>query len=155
VDEDQQRRDELYQRIERRRASIRGFLGRARPQQTRLTNVSIGGSALATALTAAPALGGTSFTTAVQSIFSLQESSTVWRVLCLCAALVSMAAALATHLSSSRGIAAQVSAAESCNAELEGLQLSLTLGHMPVEDVIDLYRQYLAKIPFVGDPEPH
>ncbi len=151
MDEDQQRRDELYQRIESRRASIQSFLGRARPHQNMLTNVSIGGSALATALTAAPALGGTGFTTAVQGIFSLQEGSTVWRALCLAAALVSMAAALATHLASARGIAAQVTAAESCNAELEGLQLSLTLGRMPVEDAIDLYRQYLTKIPFVED----
>lgn len=144
-------RRELSERIERRRFSISSFLQRARPRRSRLTTVSVVGSALAAALTAIPAFGGTGFTASVQGTFSLADSSTVWRLLCLAAMVFSLAAALATNLANSHSLATQVTAAEACNAELDGLQTALAYGHLPIDDAVQLYQQYVAKVAFVDE----
>lgn len=151
MDEDAGARRELSARIEERRGTIRDFLRRARPRRTRLTNISILGSSLAAAFTVGPAAGGTRFTEAVKNLFALPDDSVVWRVLCLAAVLLSLAAAVATNLANSANLAAQVSAAEACLGELEGLQLSLSLGNVPLEDVIQAYRQAIAKVSFLAD----
>lgn len=151
MDEDAGARRELSARIEERRGTIRNFLRRARPRRTRLTNISILGSSLAAAFTVGPAAGGTRFTEAVKNLFALPDDSVVWRVLCLAAVLLSLAAAVATNLANSANLAAQVSAAEACLGELEGLQLSLSLGNVPLEDVIQAYRQAIAKVSFLAD----
>ncbi|MDP9885835.1 hypothetical protein J2W21_003360 [Sinomonas atrocyanea] len=151
MDEDAGARRELSARIEERRGTIRDFLRRARPRRTRLTNISILGSSLAAAVTVGPAAGGTRFTEAVKNLFALPDDSVVWRVLCLAAVLLSLAAAVATNLANSANLASQVSAAEACLGELEGLQLSLSLGNVPLEDVIQAYRQAIAKVSFLAD----
>ena len=152
MSEDPQVRQELSARIHQRRGSVAAYLRRARPRRNRLTNISIVGSALAAAFTVGPAVGGTRFTVAVQDIFSLRDDSVVWRVLCLAAVLLSLAAALATNLANSHALATQVSAAEACSAELEGLESALAFGHLPIDDAVGLYRQYVAKVPFIEDP---
>ncbi|MBT1001421.1 hypothetical protein KIH31_02290 [Paenarthrobacter sp. DKR-5] len=149
MDDQAEARRELSARIDEQRASIREFLRRARPRRTRLTNISIIGSSLAAALTVGPATGGKKFTEAIQGLFSLSDDSVVWRLLCLAAVVLSVAAAVATNLANSTNVAAQVTAAETCNAELEGLQLSLSLGQLPLEDAIQAYRQSVAKVSFL------
>ena len=104
--EDPRTRQQLSDLIEQRRSSVRSFLRRARPRRNRLTNMSVFGSSLAAALTVGPAVGGTKFTAGVQALFSLQDSASVWRILCLGAVLLSLAAALATSLANSHEIAA-------------------------------------------------
>ena len=151
MDEDANARRELAARIEERRRAVRDFLRRARPRRTRLTNISILGSSLAAAFAVGPAAGGSRFTDAVKNLFALPDDSLVWRVLCLGAALLSLAAAVATSLANSAETASQVSAAESCLAELEGLQLSLSLGTVPLNEVLQAYQQAVAKVPFLAD----
>ncbi|WP_230120115.1 hypothetical protein [Arthrobacter sp. Bi83] len=107
------------------------------------------GSALAAMVTAGPAAGGTGFTEAVQGIFSLGDDSVVWRFLCLAAVILSVAAALATNFANSHALTDRVSAAETTNAQLEGLQDTLDFGHIPIDDALKLYQQYVAQIPFV------
>lgn len=142
---------ELMRRIEARRASINSFLRRVRPRSARLANVSIVSSALAAVFTAGPALGGLSFAESVQQVLSLPESSIVWRVLCLLALLVSLVAAVSVHLNKSQEMSAQLSAAEACNAELEGLHTLLEFAQLPVSDAAELYQRYVTKIPFIEE----
>jgi hypothetical protein len=142
---------ELIRRIEARRASINDFLRRVRPRSIRLANVSIVSSALAAVFTAGPAFGGVSFAEAVQRGLSLENSSIVWRILCLVATLVSLVAAISVQLNKSQEVASQLSAAEACNTELEGLQALLEFAQLPVRDAVELYRKYITKIPFVED----
>lgn len=142
---------ELIRRIEARRAGIDAFLRRVRPRTVRLANISIVSSAVAAVFTAGPAFGGTSFTEAVQRGFSLESSSIVWRVLCLVATLVSLVAVISVHLNKSQDVASQLSAAEACNTELEGLQTLLEFAQLPVYDAVELYQKYIAKIPFVEE----
>ncbi|WP_125612544.1 hypothetical protein [Specibacter cremeus] len=144
-------RQQLSDLIASRRADLKAFLARTRPRRNRLAGLSIVGSTLAAAFTVGPGVGGTRFTEGVQNVFSLGSDSIVWRVLCLAAVVLSVVAALATSFANSRGIAAQVTAAEACNAELDGLETALAFGHMRIDDAVGLYRQYVAKVPFVDE----
>ncbi|GAA1496295.1 hypothetical protein [Paeniglutamicibacter kerguelensis] len=151
MDDESGVRQQLSERIKARRANISRFLSRTRPRRNRLANLSIVGSAIAAVMTAGPALGGQSFTASVQSRLGIEDSSTVWRVLCLIAMLLSVAAAVATNLSNSRDLNGRVTAAETCNAELEGLETMLEFGQLPLQDAVKLYQQYVAKVPFVDE----
>ncbi|MGH3935723.1 MAG: hypothetical protein ACRDS1_12240, partial [Pseudonocardiaceae bacterium] len=128
---------ELIQRIEARRASINAFVRRVRPRSVRLANISIVSSAVTAVFTAGPAVGGVSFTNAVQRGLSLSDGSLVWRTLCLLSMLVSLVAVISVQLSKSQETAAQLRAADACNAELEGLQTLLKYGKLPVNDAAE------------------
>lgn len=151
MDESADTRQRLSDRINQKQQAIRSYLGRERPRRNRLSNISIVGSALAAMLTAGPAVGGTGFTEAVQGIFSLGDDSIVWRFLCLAAVILSVAAALATNFANSRALGEKVSAAESANAQLDGLQLSLNFGNLAVADALKLYQQAVAPVAFVDE----
>lgn len=144
-------RQKLSERIGEQEAAIRAYLRRERPRRNRLLNLSVWGSVLAAILTAGPAFGGTRFTSAVQVVFSLQESSAVWQILCLSAVLLSGTAALATNLASSHSVAARVTAAETCNAQLGALQVALDLGYLDPEDALKLFQQYVTQVSFIDN----
>ncbi|MCW2608897.1 MAG: hypothetical protein QOC93_2064 [Actinomycetota bacterium] len=149
------RRRELLDRIGERRAGVAAYLRRIRPRRDRLITTSIVSSALAAVLTAGPALGGRSFADTVGRALSLRDTSAVWRLLCLGALVVSVVAVISTNLAESRGLERRVNAAEACKTELEGLATLLEFGRLPVGDAAELYRQYVAKIPFVDETTPH
>jgi hypothetical protein len=144
-------RQRLSDRIEEQEATINAYLRRERPRRNRLTNISVWGSVLAAILTAGPAFGGTRFTSALQGVFSLQESSAVWQMLCLSAVLLSGVAALTTNLAASHSVAAKVSAAETCNAQLGALQVALDFGYLDPEEAVRLFQQYVAQVPFIDN----
>lgn len=147
-------RQELLRRIEAQRANIDAFIRQVRPRSARLANISIISSSAAAIFTAGPALGGVSFAEALQRTFSLPTNSIVWRVLCFAALLVSLVATISAQLSKSQDRAAQLSTAEACDTELEGLQALLELDQLPLRDAIELYLKYIAKIPFVRTEPP-
>ncbi|NKX51897.1 hypothetical protein HER39_15255, partial [Arthrobacter deserti] len=84
-------------------------------------------------------------------LLSLQDSTPVWQVLCLLATVLSVVVALTTHFATSKGKAEQISAAETCNAELEGLQTALAFGNLPLQEAVRLYQQYSVKAAFIED----
>jgi hypothetical protein len=151
MDESPDTRQLLSARIEQKQQAVRSYLGRERPRRNKLSNVSVVGSAVAAMLTAGPAFGGTGFTEAVKGVFSLGDDSIVWRVLCLFAVLLSVAAALSTNFANSHSIADRVSAAETANAQLEGLRDTLSFGHIDTGEALKLYQQYVAQVAFVDD----
>lgn len=149
MDDTSDTRQRLSSRIDEKQQAIRSYLSKERPRRTRLANISIVGSALAAALTAGPALGGTGFTESVAAIFNLSDDSVVWRVLCLLAVIFSVAAALATNFATSRSLADRVSAAETASAQLEGLQVALNFGRIEIDEAVKLYQQYATQVPFI------
>jgi MFS family permease len=151
ADDDYLRRDLLW-RIEARRAAVQAFLHHHRPRTRRRATMTIVLSSLAAVFTAGPAVGGETFAGAVQQAFRLSSDSYVWRVLCLGALLVSVAAAVLTNLGKSQDDVARLGTAEAANAELEGLTTLLQFGQLSVQDAVKLYQQYSVKIPFVEDP---
>jgi cytochrome bd-type quinol oxidase subunit 2 len=149
--EDSELRRDLLMRIEARRAAVQAFLRQNRPRIRRRTNLTIVLSSLAAAFTAGPALGGQSFAESVQRSLGLVTDSIVWQLLCLAALAVSVGAAVLTNIAKSQDSEARLSTVEAVNAELDGLAGLLHYGHLPLEDAVKLYQQYMAKIPFVED----
>ncbi len=147
-------RRQLLAKIEKRRADIDAFLHDNRPRRNRMTNVSIVSSAMAAVFTAGPAIGGLTFAQAVQRGLALSEAAHVWRTLCAGALIVSLVAAISTNLSKSQDLAGRVTAAEVCNTELDGLRAFVEFRHLPVEEAVELYQQYVTKVPFVEEA-PH
>ena len=150
ADDNDLRRD-LVRRIEGRRASVQAFLRDHRPRTRHRATATIVLSSLAALFTAGPAFGGEGFTQSVQDIFGFRDDSTVWRLLCLLAVIVSVGAAVLTNIGKSQDDVARLNSAEAANAELEGLSSLLQFGHLTVDDGVKLYQQYTAKIPFVDD----
>ncbi len=150
-DQEARDRQRLVARIRARRADIRAFVRRVEPRATRLANVTIIASALVTAFTAGPALGGEKFTTGVQGATHLGSDALVWRTLCFGAVICSLVSIIATNMAKGRDVANQLNKAEACNAALEGLETRLEFGDLAVADGLDQYQQHLAEIPFIPE----
>jgi hypothetical protein len=151
VDTDAALRRELLERIKARRASIDAYVSDLEPRAGRLTNLSIVCSALVTAFTAGPALGGEKFSTGVRDAANLPSDSFVWRTLCFAAMIFSIVAIIATNMYRSRDVADHLAKAQACNAALEGLDTLLAFGQLPVAEGVKLYQQYIADIPFIRE----
>ena len=144
-------RGELLERIRARRGSIRTYVRDLEPRGVRLTNLSIVCSAIVTALTAGPALGGAQFTESSARLFSISDDSLVWRLLCFAAMVLSLVAAIATNLYKSHDIATRLAKAEACSAALEGLEALVEFGRLPLTDAVKQYQQAVADIPFIHE----
>ena len=148
---DDEVRRELLARIRARRASVAAYIRRLGPRGARLMTLGIVSSALAAVLTAGPALGGERFASGVQRLMLLPRESIVWQLLCLAATVASLIAVVATNLYRSGDLAARLSRAEACSAQLEGLETLVEFGRLPIEEAAKLYRQYVAAIPYIPD----
>ena len=122
--------EELLNRIRQKRTQIETFLSVARPRKRRLLNLTIVGGTLAAALTAAPAVGGQSFTAWLTGALGLSSPS--WRILCGAASVCSVMATVATQLLKSHNIEENVTRAQGCRAKLEVLEVGLSLGQLDV-----------------------
>jgi hypothetical protein len=150
-DDDVLRRD-LLSRIDTRQSAVSHFLQANRPGIRRRANLTITLSSLAAVFTAGPAVGGTKFSEGIQNALGLKSDSTVWRVLCLAALVVSVGAAVMTNLNKLNEAALnRLTTAEAAKAELEGLVTLLEFGHLPLEDAAKLFHDYTVKIPFIDD----
>ena len=129
--------DELLSRIRKKRVEIEAFLSTARPRKSRLLNTTIFGGSLAAALTAAPAIGGQTFTTWLTGALGLTSPS--WRVLCATASVCSVMATVATQLLKSHNIEEHVTRAQGCRAKLEVLDIGLTVGQLDVQQATTEY----------------
>ncbi len=144
-------RQDLLGRIAARRAGIKAFLRERRPRVKRWSTTVLTLTSASAVFTAGPALGGVTFAEAVRNILDVDNTSYVWRTLCFLSLLVSIGAAILTNVAKPQEAAAQLSAVEAADAELEGLSTLLEFGHLSVEDGVKLYQQYVTKIPFVDD----
>jgi hypothetical protein len=142
-------RQELLKRIQECQSGIREYVREKQPRSNRLANISIVSSAIAAALTAGPAAGGATFAKTVQQGLGWEQSSSVWRLLCLAAVIVSVVSAISANVNKSNNLAAHISAAEDCNAELEGLRAQVEFNNMPLAAAVTEFRELIRKIPFV------
>jgi hypothetical protein len=139
----------LLETIRARRGAIEAYVREQRPASTRLSTISIVSSAIAAALTAGPAFGGTRFAETVQQGVSLPHPSNVWRVLCLGALVVSITAAVSAQLNKANDLSTRIGAAEAAGVMLEGLRTRLEYGRLSVKDGAEEYQDIVAGIPFV------
>jgi hypothetical protein len=119
---------ELVAHIGRKRQQVEAFVAAAVPRKRRLQNLTIIGGTLAAALTAAPAMGGQSFTAWLTASLGLTSPS--WRLLCGVAAACSVVATVATQLLKSNNLEERLTRAQSCRAKLEVLELGIATGQI-------------------------
>lgn len=118
--------DRLLSELRNQRDLLARFLRRNRPRQQRLSTLAVVASSLAAVLTAAPAIGGPSFTTELTKLLGLQSPS--WRWICAAAALLSTLASSCSQLLQSSRLEEKVSRCQSAMARLDALELGLDLG---------------------------
>ena len=138
----------LLKRIKDRRRSIHSFIKHVEPKGVLLTNVNIICSAVATVMTAGPAIGGK---TLMDAIGAAGPGSASWRIVFAIAALFSLASVIAANLYKSHDMAANLSKARTCDAQLEGLETLLELNKITLDDAVTQYTQFLPDISFIGD----
>ena len=138
----------LLKRIKDRRRSIRSFVKNLEPKGILLTNVNIICSAIATLLTAAPAIGGK---TLMDAVGASSPDSISWRILFALAALLSLVSAIAANLYKSHDMASNLNKARACDAKLEGLETLLELNKITLDDAATQYTQFLPDISFISD----
>jgi hypothetical protein len=131
--------DNLDLAIRDRRERTDAYLRSAGARRRLLINVAVIAGALATLLTAAPALGGQPFAKWLTGVFGL--SSPAWQLLCAVAALCSLAATIATQLLNSHQLDERVAAALTVRAQLETLEIRAGLRQIgPAEAVSELIK---------------
>jgi hypothetical protein len=138
---------DLSGHIERFRNQVADYLTHARARQRRLINLAIIAGAVATVLTASPALGGVSFSNWLNETFGF--SSPAWQVLCAGAAVCSLAAAISTQLLKSHNLDEHVARAEAVRAKLEALDLGRITGRLTQEQVATEYSACIEQASFL------
>jgi hypothetical protein len=133
--------------IERFRGQVAAYLVRARARQRRLINLAIIAGALATVLTASPALGGVAFSDWLSETFGL--TSPAWQVLCAGAAVCSLTAAIATQMLKSHNIEEHVARAEAVRAKLESIDLGRVTGRLTPEQAVAEYSAVVEQASFL------
>ena len=121
---------DLSSLIQRTRDQVAKYLGQARTRQRRLLNVAI-----VAALAGAPAVVG------------VQPS--VWRILCILAAVCSLVAAVVTQLQKSNSVGENVSRAETVRARLEVLNIGLISGNLSQEQAATEYAACVEQSSFI------
>jgi hypothetical protein len=143
---DDARRD-LLARIEDKRRQVDRFVAAAVPRKRRLLNITIVGGTLAAAFTAAPAAGGSTFTSWLTMTFGL--TSPAWQILCGAAAACSVAATVSTQLLKTQNVEEQVARAQSCRAKLEVLDIGLTTGHIDAAQATTEFIRCVEEVSFL------
>ena len=123
------------------------YLAHARTRQRRLLTQAIVGGALATALTASPALGGATLSDWIDQTFGF--SAPAWQILCAAAAICSVAATISTQMLKSNNIDERVAKAEAVKARLEILEIGRMTGNLTPEQAATEYSACLELASFI------
>jgi hypothetical protein len=140
----------LLERVRAKRLHIISYVNRvepSEPRENRLSSLGIVCSALATLLTAGPAIGGESFT---KALGAAGPNSPSWRILCGGAMMFSLAAAVASKLYKSHDIAARLSKAQACDAKLGAIETLLEVGRLSLKDAATRYEKCILEVPFIA-----
>lgn len=141
-------RDGLMKRIRDKRRSIKSYIDNIEPAGNRLTNLNIISGAIATILTASPAIGGDAL---LDALGSSDPGAVTSRTLFATAAVFSLLSTIAANLYKSRNIANRLSKAQACDAKLEGLETLIELEQIEIPKAAIQYTQNISEIPFIPD----
>jgi hypothetical protein len=137
----------LLDQIRVKRSQVSSYVSKALPRKQRLLNITIFNGTLAAVLTAAPAIGGISFSQWLAQVFGL--NSPAWQVLCGAAAICSAVATVATQLLKSNNPEEHLARAQACRAKLEVLEIGLGTGQLPLEQATEEYIQCVEDAAFI------
>jgi MFS family permease len=137
----------LISRVQTTRAEVNRYLRTTGARRRRLLNLSIVTGAIATALTAAPALGGKTFADWITATFGLSSPS--WQILCALAAACSLTAAVVTQLNNSKNYEEHIAHAQQIRATLEMLEIGIATGHLSRRDATSQYLKCVENTTFI------
>jgi MFS family permease len=137
----------LILRVQAKRAEVDRFLRATGARRRRLVNVTIVAGTIATALTAAPALGGKPLADWLTETFALSSPS--WRILCAVAAVCSLAAAVATQLHTSKNYEEHIVRAQGIRATLEVLEVAIASDHLSQHEATSQYLECVENTSFI------
>jgi len=136
----------FLKRIKDRRRTIRSFVDALEPKGIRLTNLNIVCSAIATLLTATPAVLGKKLT----DVLGSSANPVTWQVLFAGAAFFSLIATVAANVYKSNDMASRLAKAQACGAKLEGLETLLELGQISLKEAATQYTKLISEISFIS-----
>lgn len=139
--------EELLEKIGAKRGKVRAFCAEHGPKNKMLLNVSIICGVAGTAFAGIPAVGGTAAIDAIKS--ATQPGLPVWQFLCIGAALMTMAATIATSLRSNHDTGNKLAKAQVCEAKLEMLELLLMNNQIDTKEGIEKYGEYATEVAFI------
>jgi MFS family permease len=137
----------LISRIQAKRAEVNRYLRATGTRRRRLVNLTIVAGSIATALTAAPALGGKPLADWLTETFALSSPS--WRILCAVAAVCSLAAAVATQLHTSKNYEEHIARAQGIGATLEMLEVAIASDHLSRREATSQYLKCVENTSFI------
>jgi MFS family permease len=137
----------LISRVRAKRAKVERYLRVVGARRRRLVNVTIVAGAIATMLTAAPALGGKPLAGWLTETFELSSPS--WRILCALAAVCSLIAAVATQLHTSKNYEEHIARAQEIKATLEMLEVAITSDHLNQHEATSEYLKIIENTSFI------
>jgi hypothetical protein len=139
--------DDLALRVRAKRSEVDRYLRAMTVRRKRLVTVTIVAGATATALTAAPALGGQALTDWLTETFQLE--SPAWRILCGLAAVCSLTAAVATQLHRSNNYEEHIVRAQEIRANLEALEVAIASHHLSEHDATTQFLRAVEDTSFI------
>lgn len=139
--------DDLLKKVAARREQIEAYISRQVPRNKMLINIAVTCGIVGTALAGIPAIGGTGAIDTLKSF--TQTALPIWQILCIGAALSTMAATIATTLRSNHDTSAKLTKAQACTARLEMLELLMLNTQIQIKDAIEKYGEYTAEVAFI------
>jgi hypothetical protein len=139
--------EDLIGRVHAKRAEVEQYLRAMNARRRRLVTITIFAGATATALTAAPALGGEPLTDWLTETFDL--ASPAWRILCALASVCSLTAAIATQLHRSNNYEEHIARAQEIKATLEALEVAIASHHLSEHEATSQYLRTIEDTSFI------
>jgi arginine exporter protein ArgO len=141
--------EELLNKIIAKREQVQHFISKQGPRNRRMLNIAIVCGILGTGLAGIPAIGGQ------ETIDTLKAATNpgipVWQILCIGAALSTMAATLATTVMTNHDSANKLSKAQVSKAKLEMLELLIKSDQIEQKQAIEKYGEYAADVAFIPE----
>lgn len=140
--------EEISDKITTKRNQVLAFISSQGPKNKWLMNIAIIGGIAGTALAGIPAIGGTAAIDGIKSV--TQPQLPIWQILCIGAAVSTMAATIATSLRNNFDTANKLSKAQICAAKLEMLDLLVQTKQIELKQAIEKYGDYSAEVAFIA-----
>jgi len=124
-------------------SSARSYLAKTEPRLATLTFVNLAAGALATAVAAGLALGGSSLLDTVQVRLDIGNEDLLYQVICAVAFVMSL------NIIRAYDFSARVAAVEGCCSELDSLRIQLVFSAISSTRGAELVAKTTARVPFM------
>ena len=143
-------RQRLLRLIAAQQKACRSYLAKVKPQFTALTYVNLVAGALAAAVAAGPALGGSGLLDQVQVQLNVGSEDLIYQGLCAIAFVMSLASVITANIIRARDFSSRIAVVEGCYAELDSLRIQLMFARVSSNRGAEIVAKAAARVPFVA-----